>query len=746
MNINEELQEILDKAFSFAKSRNHELFTPEHLLYISLDYPYPRTLLADLGISVHNVRFDLEHYFTTSLLLINSPTYIPVHSPQLRTLFEEVLRRATVQSKPLISIADIFSTLLDMEYTFASYFIMKTGLSRQQMQVAVANTQISDEKSAQANLSEGKTATGTEPKPILRQYTVDLTQEAREGRLEPLIGRSAELERTMQTLCRRLKNNPLHIGDSGVGKTAITHGLAHLIAHNNVPLPLQGFRILSLDMGALIAGTRYRGDFEERLKLVINEASKDGKTILFIDEIHTIVGAGSTGGSAMDASNLLKPALARGSLRLIGSSTYEEYKRFVEKDHALTRRFQTIEIKEPSLEESHLIIEGLAERFATYHKVTYTPEALRACVDLSARFITERQLPDKAVDVMDEAGAYLRLQQTATTEEQSVVDESLIERIVAKMSRTPEKTVSESDVERILSLENHLKAMVFGQDSAVQALAQTVKRSRAGLRKADKPMGSFLFVGPTGVGKTELAKSLAEQLGAQLLRFDMSEYQEKHAAARLIGPPPGYVGYEEGGLLTEALRKHPHAILLLDEIEKAHRDIFNVLLSAMDYATITDNQGRKADLRNTIIIMTGNVGASDLTKSSIGFSGEKHDNSVLMQAVERTFSPEFRNRLDKIICFNQLPENVVEKIVTKELADLGELLIAQNVTLTFSSKVCAWLAKKGYSKEYGARPLARVVENEVKEPLVDALLRGELNGKTVALSVRKEQLILSFKD
>jgi ATP-dependent Clp protease ATP-binding subunit ClpA len=580
----------------------------------------------------------------------------------------------------------------------------------------------------------------------LRQYTSDLTQEAREGRLEPLIGRSQELERTMQTLCRRLKNNPLHIGDSGVGKTAITHGLAHLIATDNVPMPLRGFRILSLDMGALIAGTRYRGDFEERLKLVIREASKDEKTILFIDEIHTIVGAGSTGGSAMDASNLLKPALARGNLRLIGSSTYEEYKRFVEKDHALTRRFQTIEVKEPTIEESYLIITGLAERFSLYHKVTYTPKALKACVDLSARFITERQLPDKAVDVMDEAGAYLRLQQATPTEIQPIVDEALIERIVAKMSRTPEKTVSESDVIRILALENHLKTMVFGQNSAVHALAQTVKRSRAGLRKADKPMGSFLFVGPTGVGKTELAKSLAELLGAQLLRFDMSEYQEKHAAARLIGPPPGYVGYEEGGLLTESLRKHPHAVLLLDEIEKAHPDIFNVLLSAMDYATITDNQGRKADLRNTIIIMTGNVGANDLTKSSIGFSDEKQDNSVLMQAVERTFSPEFRNRLDKIICFNQLPKSVVEKIVEKELSDLSELLGDQNVTLTYNPKACTWLADKGYSKEYGARPLARVVENEVKEPLVDALLRGELHGKTVALSVRKEQLILSFKD
>ncbi len=564
----------------------------------------------------------------------------------------------------------------------------------------------------------------------LERFATDLTALASAGKLEPVIGREAEIERTIQVLCRRLKNNPIHVGDAGVGKTAITEGLAQRIVAENVPPLLKGYTIYSLDMGALLAGTKFRGDFEERVKKVVDVLLKKDKAILFIDEIHTIVGAGAVTGGSMDASNLLKPALTSGKLRCIGSTTYDEYNKIFEKDRALSRRFQKIDIAEPTQAETVDILKGLKSKYEDYHKVRYSDEAIVAAVKLSAQFITERKLPDKAIDVIDEAGARARMNAYKMGEavESAVLEIAVpeIETVVAKIARIPERSVTSSEKEKLSTLEASLKGEVFGQDLAVDAVVKAVKRSRAGFRLPDKPVANFLFVGPTGVGKTELARQLAKQLGVVLHRFDMSEYQEKHTVSRLIGSPPGYVGYEEGGLLTDAIRKTPHAVVLLDEIEKAHSDIYNILLQIMDYATLTDNQGRKADFRNVILIMTSNAGARDVGKNLIGFGDRAVTNSALDEAVERAFTPEFRNRLDAVVHFGNLPMDIIQRIVLKTIDDFRTQLVEKKVTLTASEAVISYLAEKGYSKEFGARNIGRLVEDKIKSFFVDEVLFGRL--------------------
>ncbi len=565
------------------------------------------------------------------------------------------------------------------------------------------------------------------PRSPLESFATNLNQLARNGRIDPLIGRQAEIERTIQVLCRRRKNNPLYVGEAGVGKTALAEGLARMIVEGRTPEVLRNSTIYALDLGSLVAGTKYRGDFEKRLKAVLAELKKDPGSILFIDEIHTIIGAGAASGGVMDASNLIKPMLASGDLRCIGSTTYQEYRGIFEKDHALARRFQKIDVTEPTVEESIQILKGLKPRFEQHHAVRYTPAAIRAAAELSARFINDRHLPDKAIDVIDEAGARTRLARGSGARKRRVVDVGEIETVVASMARVPPKTVSTSDRETLRDLDTKLKTVVFGQDEAITTLATAIKMARSGLGVIEKPIGSFLFAGPTGVGKTEVTRQLAKVLGIDLIRFDMSEYMERHTVSRLIGAPPGYVGFDQGGLLTEEVTKHPHAVLLLDEIEKAHPDVFNLLLQVMDHGTLTDNNGRKADFRNIILVMTTNAGADRLDRASMGFTPQDHAPDAL-EAVRQSFSPEFRNRLDAIVQFRPLAPDTVNYVVDKFLFELEQQLEERGVSLIVEDSARAWLAREGYDRKMGARPMARVIREHVKKPLADELLFGRLAG------------------
>jgi ATP-dependent Clp protease ATP-binding subunit ClpA len=575
-------------------------------------------------------------------------------------------------------------------------------------------------------------------------FTVDLVEMASQGNLDPLIGRESEMERTMQVLCRRRKNNPVFVGEPGVGKTAIAEGLAQKIYQGDVPEILKDSRVYSLDLGALLAGTKFRGDFEQRLKDVISELKNEKNVILLIDEIHTIVGAGATSSGSMDASNILKPVLTTGELRCIGSTTYEEFKNHFEKDRALSRRFEKVEVAEPSVSQTVQILKGLKSRYEAHHGIAYTDTALKAAAEISAKYINDRYLPDKAIDVIDEAGAFIRLTGFSRRKK---IHPSDIEKIVAGMAKIPNKSVSTSDKANLAQLEDRLKDVVFGQDQAIKSLVTSIKRSRAGLGTPEKPIGSFLFTGPTGVGKTEVARQIAMTLGIEFIRFDMSEYMEKHAVARLIGAPPGYVGFEQGGLLTDAIRKHPYSVLLLDEIEKAHGDLFSILLQVMDHATLTDNNGRKADFRNVIVIMTSNAGAREISTKPIGFGGtrEKTKKKEGNKAIERFFSPEFRNRLDNIINFNPLDVEIMEKVVDKFIAELKQQLSAKKVSLGLSSEARTWLAKKGYDPIYGARPLARLIQTEIKDMLSDEILFGCLEkGGEVLVDLKEDSLTFSY--
>jgi ATP-dependent Clp protease ATP-binding subunit ClpA len=710
--------------------------------------------------------------------------------------FHNIIERALIHcrsaQKEMIDVADILVSLYDEERCYSGYYLRKAGIRRLELLQVLSHSYGNDpfinshrgEKFAGID-DDADTQKKTGKKTALDRFAIDLTALARDQKLEPVIGREDELDRTVQVLCRRLKNNPIHVGDSGVGKTAITEGLAQRIIAGNVPPLLKNFCIYALDMGALLAGTKYRGDFEERVKRVVEELLKKEKTILFIDEIHTLVGAGAVSGSAMDASNLLKPALTSGKLRCIGSTTHEEYNKFFEKDRALSRRFQKIDINEPSVETAIDILKGVKCRYEDYHHVHYSDEVVETAVRLSAQFITERRLPDKAIDVIDEAGAFARIEAYKHAQEDSGTDSMtanetaedstadsfaanqssanelfaevlasgiagvekliksstvqdaqiekieitlpVIESVVSKIARIPQRSVGESEKDKLRDLESRLRQRVFGQDGAISAVVKAVKRSRAGFRADGKPVANFLFVGPTGVGKTELARQLAETLGISMLRFDMSEYQEKYTISRLIGSSPGYVGYEDGGQLTDAVRKQPHAVVLLDEIEKAHSDIFNILLQIMDYATLTDNQRRKADFRNVILIMTSNAGARDIGKGLIGFGDRIQDDSAVDDAVEKIFTPEFRNRLDATVRFGHLSREIMVSIVRKELDAFTAQLTEKNVTLTVTGTCVDKLAEEGYSQEFGARNAGRLIEDKIKSFFVDEVLFGSLS-------------------
>ncbi|POR03304.1 ATP-dependent Clp protease ATP-binding subunit ClpA [Alkalispirochaeta sphaeroplastigenens] len=760
MDIDRELQALLSAAYHEAKHRSHEYLTPEHLLYAALFFDYSRAVLLHSDAHLEEMEDLLETYFREEM-----PTLGEGQDPQQSLGFQRVIERAVFHTesagKDTVDLGDLLVSLYDEDQSHSSFALRRAGVHRLALLEVISHGlpaedaedeedreghPYHDEGDAPGQSRRSGQEDGPEPSPeettfgspgdprrkkqkrALDQYALELVEEARQGRLEPLIGREDVLDRSVQVLCRRMKNNPLLIGEPGVGKTALAHGLARRIADGQVPDLLKEHRVFALDLGSLIAGTRYRGDFEERMKAVIKELEQEPRAILFIDEIHTIVGAGAVSGGAMDAGNMLKPPLSTGAFRCIGSTTFSEYKQFFERDRALARRFQRIDLEEPSHQETVAILQGLQSRYEEHHQVQYAPEAIEAAVRLAAQYINERFLPDKAIDVLDEAGAFLRMHRFREDPAgDALVDEEVIEKVVSSMARIPVRSVSVDERKQLQDLAPRLREHIFGQDEAVDSVVSAVKRSRAGFRSSDKPVATFLFVGPTGVGKTELARQLADQLGVVLHRFDMSEYQEKHAVSRLIGSPPGYVGFEEGGLLTDAIRKTPHAVVLLDEIEKAHQDIFNVLLQVMDYATLTDNAGKKADFRNVILIMTSNAGAREIGRPLIGFGERSVTASAVQDAVEQAFSPEFRNRLDQVILFSRLDQSLIEAIVRKEVRLFAQQLQERDVLLTVSDEAVSWLAREGYSEEFGARNIARIVESRVKEPFVDQVLFGELS-------------------
>ena len=727
-----ELQQALRRAFTEAEQHRHEYVTLEHVLFGLLEDPEVVDSLVACGGNVKRLRTRLLEFLDNTLERIPEDA-----DAQLQQTIgvRRVLQRAAIHvvssDQRIIKGTAVLVQMFHERESHAVHLLMAEGLTPYDLKRYVSHGIRPDgaDENAPALPGEETDEEGEPRSDPLEAYTTELTALAAQGAIDPLIGRQAELERTMQVLCRRRKNNPIYVGESGVGKTAIAEGLALAIHDKRVPTVLQSARVFSLDMGALLAGTKFRGQFEERLKGVIKRIEEIPDAILFIDEIHTIVGAGATSGGSMDASNILKPALASGKLRCIGSTTYQEYKH-IERDRALARRFQKIEVGEPSLPETIEILKGLQGRYEDHHGVKYDADAIDAAATLASRHINERFMPDKAIDVLDETGALDRLKPEG--ERTHAVRVHDVERVVSKMARIPEKSVSSSDRERLRTLGDDLKSVIFGQDEAIEKLATAIRLARSGLRAPEKPIGSFLFAGPTGVGKTELAKQLARILGVELLRYDMSEYAERHTVSRLIGAPPGYVGFDQGGMLTDAVRKHPHAVLVLDEIEKAHPDLFNILLQVMDHATLTDNNGRKADFRNVILILTTNAGARDMARTNIGFdtdtAGSKRDidESKAKGAIERTFSPEFRNRLDAWIPFRGLTREVILRVVDKELGLLQGQLDDKRVTLDVSDAARAWLAEHGYEPAFGARPMARLVEDRIKKPLAEALLFGAL--------------------
>jgi ATP-dependent Clp protease ATP-binding subunit ClpA len=740
--LSKELEITLNNAFKNAHDKRHEFITVEHLLLALLENPSAQPILIACGCDIKTLRGQLTQFIdeTTSLIPIG------IQRETQPTLgFQRVLQRAVfhvqASDKKEVTGANLFVALFSEQDSHAVYLLNKQDISRLDVVNYLAHgiSKIDPEndpstgRSTEANNGDAESSSSP-----LEKYATNLNDEALKGRIDPLIGREMEVERTIQTLCRRRKNNPLLVGEAGVGKTAIAEGLAKRIVEEQVPDVLLNNVIYSLDLGALVAGTKYRGDFEKRLKALLTQLSKEPTSILFIDEIHTIIGAGSASGGVMDASNLIKPALASGQLRCIGSTTYQEYRGVFEKDHALARRFQKVDVPEPSVEDTILILKGLKSRFEEHHGVKYTADALRVAAELSDRYITDRHLPDKAIDVIDEAGAKQRM--TAEAERKQLIDVAEIEDIVSKIARVPAKSVSTNDIDKLSNLEKNLKMLVFGQDEAISALSSAIKLSRAGLRDSQKTIGSFLFAGPTGVGKTEVTRQLAKVLGVELIRFDMSEYMERHTVSRLIGAPPGYVGYDQGGLLTEQVTKHPHAVLLLDELEKAHPDVFNLLLQVMDHGTLTDNNGRKADFRNIILVMTTNAGAEEGSRASIGFTQQDHATDSL-KVIEKSFSPEFRNRLDAIIQFKPLDIAIVGHVVDKFIFELEALLADKHVTLTLDAEARLWLAENGCDPKMGARPMARLIQEKIKKPLANDLLFGKLaHGGHVRIYVKDNEL------
>ncbi len=741
--LNSELDFCLKDAFRAARDDRHEFMTVEHLLLALLDIPQVYDILRGCGADVSELRIRLSEFIDES-----TPRVDPDSEDEAQATlgFQRVLQRAVfhVQNaeKREVTGADVLVALFSEKQSQAVYLLSLQDISRLDV-VSYISHGIGGQMEPSGEM-EGATdadAAGDEAESgALGRFAVNLNARAREGLIDPLIGRALEVERTIEILCRRRKNNPLFVGESGVGKTAIAEGLARLIVEENVPEVLRDATLYALDMGALVAGTKYRGDFEKRLKGVITEIREEAGAILFIDEIHTIIGAGAASGGVMDASNLIKPALANGELRCIGSTTYQEYRGIFEKDHALTRRFQKIDVEEPSVEETFEILQGLQSRFEEHHGISYQTDALRAAAELAAKHINDRQLPDKAIDVIDEAGANLRLRPEDERPEAVTVEH--VQAMVAKMARIPAKNVSVSDKAVLRHIERDLKLTIFGQDEAIEALASSIRMARSGLNDEEKPVGSFLFSGPTGVGKTEVTRQLALLMGIELVRFDMSEYMERHTVSRLIGAPPGYVGYDQGGLLTEAVNKHPHAVVLLDEIEKAHPEVFNLLLQVMDHGTLTDNNGRKADFRNVILVMTTNAGATEMSRASIGFAEQDHSTDG-MEAIRKMFTPEFRNRLDAIIQFAALDKHSVLRVVDKLVVELESKLMESEVTLELSDDARQWIATRGYDPKMGARPMARVIQRYIKKPLAEQLLFGALeSGGHVRVRVENDEIVL----
>jgi ATP-dependent Clp protease ATP-binding subunit ClpA len=747
------LEQTLHRALSFASERRHEYATLEHLLLGLADDSDAATVLRACGVDLDKLRTDLTEFLDKDL---SGLTTDRATEPKPTAGFQRVVQRAAIHvqssGRDEVSGANVLVALFSERESHAVYFLQMQDMTRLDAVNFISHGIAKAPGRATQRPAAGQTNASAEPsgehereeKPrgrnqdALSTYCVNLNKKAQAGKIDPLIGREQEVERTIQILCRRTKNNPLYVGDPGVGKTAIAEGLAKRIVEGDVPEVLAKSTIFALDMGALLAGTRYRGDFEERLKAVVTELENQPGAVLFIDEIHTVIGAGATSGGAMDASNLLKPALASGSLRCIGSTTYKEFRNYFEKDRALVRRFQKIDVAEPSVEDAIKILRGLKTNYEKHHKVRYTDEAIRAAVELSAKYINDRKLPDKAIDVIDEVGASRML--LPENKRRRTVTLKDVEEIVAKIARIPPKSVSADDKETLRNLERDLKSMVFGQDKAIEALSAAIKLSRAGLREAEKPIGNYLFSGPTGVGKTEVARQLAATLGIELIRFDMSEYMERHSVSRLIGAPPGYVGFDQGGLLTDAIDQHPHAVLLLDEIEKAHQDLFNILLQVMDHGKLTDHNGKTVDFRNVILIMTTNAGAADMAKEAIGF-GNTARTGEDEEAIKRLFTPEFRNRLDAIITFAGLTEEIVGRVVEKFVMQLEAQLADRNVTIELSSAAKEWLAERGYDRLYGARPLGRVIQEYVKKPLAEELLFGKLaHGGAVKVTVKDGKL------
>ena len=751
------LEHAIHAALATANERSHEFATLEHLLLALLDEPDAEKVLRACDVDIGKLRSNLsefiDHELDSLVADIEGSEAVPTAA------FQRVIQRAAIHvqssARKEVTGANVLVAIFAERESNAAYFLQEQDMTRYDAVNYIAhgvakNPSFGEQRPVigagefeENNQTENATSEENAKESALSKYCVDLNAKATEGSIDPLIGRDNEVERCIQVLCRRRKNNPLLVGDPGVGKTAIAEGLARQIIAGDTPEVLSNTTIFSLDMGALLAGTRYRGDFEERLKAVVTELEEHPDAVLFIDEIHTVIGAGATSGGAMDASNLLKPALQGGKLRTMGSTTYKEYRQHFEKDRALSRRFQKIDVNEPTVEDTIKILRGIKSHFEDHHSIKYTSDAIKSAVELSARYITDRKLPDKAIDVIDEAGAAQHL--ITESKRRKTIGLKEIEAVVAKIARIPPKNVSKDDAAVLKDLEPSLKRVVFGQDTAIEALTSAIKLARAGLREPEKPIGSYLFAGPTGVGKTEVAKQLADTLGVEMLRFDMSEYMEKHAVSRLIGAPPGYVGFDQGGQLTDGVDQHPHCVLLLDEIEKAHPDVFNILLQVMDHGTLTDHNGRSVDFRNVILIMTSNAGAAEMAKSAIGFGRERREGEDTA-AIERTFTPEFRNRLDAVVSFAPLPKEVILQVVEKFVLQLEAQLMDRHVAIELSKPAAEWLADKGYDEKMGARPLGRVIQEHIKKPLAEELLFGKLmKGGVVKVGVHKGELKLTLE-
>ena len=751
------LEQAIHAALALANSRSHEFATLEHLLLALIDEPDAARVMKACSVDTEELRTTLVEFIDEDLS--NLVTDIEGSEAVPTAAFQRVIQRAAIHvqssGRTEVTGANVLVAIFAERESNAAYFLQEQDMTRYDAVNFIAHGVAKNPAYGESRPVQGATEAEEEAKAqtqepagdnkesALGKYCVDLNAKSRKGDVDPLIGREHEVERAIQVLCRRRKNNPLLVGDPGVGKTAIAEGLARKIVNGDTPEVLSNTTIYSLDMGALLAGTRYRGDFEERLKAVVTELEEHPDAVLFIDEIHTVIGAGATSGGAMDASNLLKPALQGGKLRTMGSTTYKEFRQHFEKDRALSRRFQKIDVSEPSVDDTVKILKGLKPYFEEHHSIKYTADAIKSAVELSARYINDRKLPDKAIDVIDEAGAAQHL--VAESKRRKTIGAKEIEAVVAKIARIPPKNVSKDDAEVLKDLEKTLKRVVFGQDTAIEALSSAIKLARAGLREPEKPIGNYLFAGPTGVGKTEVAKQLASTLGVELLRFDMSEYMEKHAVSRLIGAPPGYVGFDQGGQLTDGVDQHPHCVLLLDEIEKAHPDVYNILLQVMDHGSLTDHNGRTVDFRNVILIMTSNAGAAEQAKAAIGFGRERRTGEDTA-AIERTFTPEFRNRLDAVISFQPLPKEVILSVVEKFVLQLEAQLMDRNVTIELTKPAAEWLADKGYDDRMGARPLGRVIQENLKKPLAEELLFGKLTkGGVVKVGVKDDKLSLSIE-